>query len=84
MRKITNTMEKLAAENVGLRHTVFTEKSKRKRGKPLFDTLRDKDSKAIFFSPAKITQAREALTLREHKKQLQAAQRAEDKLQKRT
>jgi hypothetical protein len=44
----------------GLREAVHITKKRRKRGKPLFINPRAQDeNKAVFFSPAKITAARE-------------------------
>jgi hypothetical protein len=59
--------EKLAAENKilrikneSLRDTIFEEKRKRKRGKPLnFYKESEQESQALFFNPAKIARARE-------------------------
>lgn len=86
VRKISNTLEQFAAkvsileaENEGLRRAVFIEKKRRNRGKPMFDALRDDDSKAVFFSPAKIRQARELAILKDDEKAMQTEQKAIEK-----
>ncbi|RDI78214.1 hypothetical protein Vi05172_g11830 [Venturia inaequalis] len=57
------------AENRGLRLAVTTEKRRRKRGKGLMAQLRDEDDgNAMFFSPAKIQQARDLHTARDLEK----------------
>ncbi len=62
LRSLANILEKLTTENSiftyeneGLRKAIFIEKLRRKRGKPLFDLLRENNKvKAIFFSLIKI------------------------------
>ena len=85
VRKLSNTLEQLAAknsileaENQGLRRAVFIEKKKRTRAKPLFDALRD-DSKSLWFSPTKIQQARELVVVKEDKKAKLAEQKMMEK-----
>ena len=52
----------LKAENKGLREAVRTEKQRKKPKKALFTELRGEDGNtAIFFSPAKIQEARDLL-----------------------
>jgi cell division protein FtsB len=89
VKKLTNTIEQLnaennllKAENEGLRQTIFIEKQRRKRGKPLFNTLcQDNDCRAVFYNPSKIQQARDELALREQKKQQANTKKANDKIQ---
>jgi hypothetical protein len=70
-------------ENKGLRKTVFIKKSRRKRGKPLFNLFRDKsEAKAMFFSPTKIQAARDSQTHKQQEKQRLEAQKQPDKLQR--
>lgn len=85
VRKLSNTLEQLAAknsileaENQGLRRAVFIEKKKRTRAKPLFDALRD-DSKSLWFSPTKIQQARELVVVKEDEKAKLAEQKMMEK-----
>jgi hypothetical protein len=50
----------LRQENEGLRDAIFKEKRKRKRGKALnFHEKGEQAGQALFFSPAKVTRARE-------------------------
>ena len=68
VRSLANTLEKLTTknsilvhENKGLRKAVFIKKSRRKRGKPLFNLFRDEsEAKAMFFSPSKIQAAQDS------------------------
>lgn len=85
VRKLSNTLEQLAAknsileaENKGLRRAVFIEKKKRTRARPLFDLLRD-DSKSLWFSPTKIQQARELAVVKEDEKAKLAEQKRIEK-----
>ena len=65
-RKLVNTVDHLQTRNAileakvaDLQETVYIEKSKRKRGKPLFDLVDpDNESGVMFFSPNKIQQAK--------------------------
>jgi DDE superfamily endonuclease len=90
VRSLANTLEKLTTENSilvheneGLRKAVFIEKSRRKRGKPLFDLFRDESEvKAMFFSPTKIQAARDSQTQKQQEKQRLEAQKQHDKLQR--
>jgi hypothetical protein len=90
VKKLANTIEQLnaennllKAENESLRQTIFIEKQRRKRGKPLFNTLcQDDDCKAVFYSPSKVQQARDELALREQEKQQADTQKANDKIQR--
>jgi regulator of replication initiation timing len=67
VRKLSNTLQKfttensiLTHENENLRRAVFIKKGRRKRGKPLFELLREDDEiKTMFFSPTKIQYARD-------------------------
>jgi hypothetical protein len=49
----------LRIENEGLRGAIFEEKRKRKRGKALDFHEGEQAGEALFFSPAKVTRARE-------------------------
>lgn len=79
-RKLINTVDHLQARNTileakvaDLQHTVFIEKGKRIKGKPLFDlTGSDHEVKAHFFSPTKIVEARA------RRQQIQDAKHAEE------
>ena len=90
VKKLVNTIEQLNAENnllkaknEDLRQAVFIEKQRRKRGKPLFNTLcQDDDCKAVFYNPSKVQQARDELVFREQEKQQADTQKANDKIQK--
>ncbi|MFL6546931.1 MAG: hypothetical protein ACJ8LM_17345 [Candidatus Udaeobacter sp.] len=90
VRSLANTLEKLTTENSiltheneGLRKAVFIEKSRRKRGKPLFHLLReDNEVKAMFFSPSKIQAARDSQTHKQQEKQRLEAEKQHEKLQR--
>ena len=90
VRSLANTLEKLTSENSiltheneGLRKAVFIEKSRRKRGKPLFHLLReDNEVKAMFFSPSKIQAARDSQTHKQQEKQRLEAEKQHEKLQR--
>ena len=90
VRKLSNTLQKLTTENSiltheneGLRRAVFIEKGRRKRGKPLFELLREDDEvKAMFFSPTKIQHARDQQSHKQQEKQRLEAERQHEKLQK--
>ncbi|MCJ1287816.1 hypothetical protein MMC26_007168, partial [Xylographa opegraphella] len=86
VRKILNTLEQFAAkvlileaENEDLKRAVYIEKKRKKRGKSMFNTLRDNDLKAVFFNSAKIRQARELAILKNNKKTMQTEQKAIEK-----
>lgn len=86
IRKLSNTIEHLAAqnsilnaENTGLRRAVFIEKKKRVRAKPLLDSLRDIESGALFASPSKVQQAREQLEAKDNEKNQLIEQRLVEK-----
>ncbi len=89
-RKLNNTMEKLTtdvallkAENEGLRRTVRIERSRRRRGKPLFDDLGvNSEAKGVFFSPNKIQAARDRQIQRIEEEQQAAIQKADEKEQR--
>lgn len=89
-RKLINTVDHLQARNAilevkvaDLQETVYIEKGKRKRGKPLFDLIGpDNESKAVFFSPNKIQEARARRQETEEAKQAEEAQKIEDKCRK--
>lgn len=89
-RKLNNTMEKLTtdvallkAENEDLRRTVRIERSRRRRGKPLFDDLEvNGKAKGVFFSPNKIQAARDRQIQRIEEEQQAAIQKAEEKEQR--
>jgi len=89
-RKLNNTMEKLTtdvallkAENEGLRRTVRIERSRRRRGKPLFDDLGvNGEAKGVFFSPNKIQAARDRQIQRIEEEQQAAIQKADEKEQR--
>ena len=89
-RKVINTIDRLTTENAilkaktaNLEATLRHEKSKIRRGKPLFDDLGvDGDMKAMFFSPGKIQRARERQKEKEQEKDTAQAQKIEDKRQK--
>jgi len=73
----------LRIENEGLRQTVKIEKKRHKRGKPLFEQLRDEDNQlAQFYSPNKIQKARDAQAARIEQQQQEEARKADEKLQK--
>jgi hypothetical protein len=58
--KLTSKNKILRIENEGLRDAIFEEKRKKKRGKALdFYEKGEQTGQALFFSPAKITRARE-------------------------
>jgi hypothetical protein len=58
--KLASENKILRIENEGLRDAIFKEKRKRKRGKALdFYKEGEQAGQALFFSPAKITRARE-------------------------
>ena len=84
-----HTFEKLHTDNIllkneneGLRKTIKIEKSRRKRGKPLFNDLTtNDDNKAIFFSPSKIAQRRQEIEQEEQNKQQIEREKAEKKAQ---
>ena len=90
VRSLANTLEKLTTENSiltheneGLRQAVFIEKSRRKRGKPLFHLLReDSEVKTMFFSPSKIQAARDSQTHKRQEKQRLEAEKQHGKLQR--
>lgn len=91
IKKLENTVislhTKLAiakAENNGLRKAVTTEKRRRKRGKGLFEDMREEgDGHALFFSPSKIQLAREKKEAKERKKDEEALQKENEKIVKR-
>jgi len=59
-KKLATKNKILRQENEGLRDAIFEEKRKRKRGKALdFHEKGEQAGQALFFSPAKITRARE-------------------------
>jgi regulator of replication initiation timing len=58
--KLASENKILRIENEGLRETIFEKKRKKKRGKTLnFHEKGEQTGQALFFSPAKITRARE-------------------------
>lgn len=66
----------------GLTEAIHNKKKKRRRGKPLFAQLGSPEQgKAIFYSPAKIWQARELQEEQERAKHHEQALKAEEKLQ---
>ena len=89
-RKLVKTVDQLQARNAileakvaDLQETVYIEKGKRKRGKPLFDLVGpDTDSGAMFFSPNKIQEARARQQANEATKQAEETAKIEDKMRK--
>jgi membrane protein involved in colicin uptake len=77
--KLASENKILRQENEGLRGAIFEEKRKRKRGKALdFHEEGEQAGQALFFSPAKVTRARErAAALKEA--ELQRQRTAADK-----
>ena len=60
MKKLTTDVILLKAENENLRRTVRIERSRRRRGKSLFNDLEINDeAKGVFFSSNKIQTARD-------------------------
>jgi hypothetical protein len=80
--KLATENKILRQENKGLRGAIFEEKRKRKRGKALnFHKKGEQAGQALFFSPAKVTRARErAAALKKAKLQRQRTA-ADKKLQ---
>ena len=68
-KKLASENKILRIENEGLRDAIFKKKRKRKRGKTLnFYKESEQAGQALFFSPAKVTRARErAAALKEIK-----------------
>lgn len=68
------------AENEGLRLAVRTEKRRRRRGRGIFEDMREEaDGKALFFSPTKIQIARDKLEAKDREKdEATAAKEAEN------
>src|SRR5450432_3109785 len=61
--KLASENKILRIENEGLRDAIFEEKRKRKRGKALnFYEEGEQTGETLFFSPAKVTRARERAT----------------------
>jgi len=72
------------AENKGLRMAVQIEKRRRKRGKPLFESLREEsDGYAIIFSPSRLQHAKDVQRARELEKDKAAALKEAEKEAKR-
>lgn len=73
----------LQSENEGLREAVRIQKKQKKPRKALFTELRvNEENKAIFFSPAKISQARELQAQREKDAEAAQAQRRQTQLER--
>jgi hypothetical protein len=89
-QKLGSLIERLACENVflctenkGLKTAVVTEKKRRKRGKPLLQTIpSDNGSKAQFFSPTKITTAQRLLKEKEEQEEQEILRKEEEKAEK--
>ena len=89
-RNLVRTVDHLQAQNAileakvaDLQETVYIEKGKRKRGKPLFDLVGpDNESKAIFFSPNKIQEAWARQQATQDAKQAEETAKIEEKLRK--
>jgi hypothetical protein len=77
--KLASENKILRIENEGLRGAIFEEKRKRKRGKALdFHEKGEQAGQALFFSPAKVTRARERAAALEEA-ELQRQRTAADK-----
>jgi hypothetical protein len=73
----------LQSENEGLREAVRIQKKQKKPRKALFTELRaNEENKAIFFSPAKISQARELQAQREKDAEAAQVQRRQTQLER--
>ncbi|KAF1982089.1 DDE-domain-containing protein, partial [Aulographum hederae CBS 113979] len=88
-RKIASLIHQLAtqnsiliAENQGLREAVKIEKKKRIRGKFVMDKYREPDSKAAFFTPAKVVEAMDEIAMEDENKRLQNEQKVAQKKEK--
>ena len=89
-RKLINTVDHLQTRNAileakvkDLQETVFIEKGKRKRGKPLLDLVGpDNESRVLFFSPNKLAEARARRQATEKEKQVAEAAKLEEKRHK--
>ena len=89
-RSFNNTLKKLITENLilmheneGLRKAIFIEKSRRKRGKPLFNLFQeDNEAKAIFFNLIKIQIAQDFKTHKQQEKHHLKAEKQYKKLQR--
>jgi hypothetical protein len=80
--KLTAENKILRIENEGLRGTIFEEKRKRKRDKPLnFYEENEQEGQALFFSSAKIARARERTAALEETELQQKRIIADKKLQ---
>jgi len=91
IKKLENTVISLhtqlaivKAENNGLRKAVTTEKRRRKRGKGLFEDMREEgDGHALFFSPSKIQVARDKQAAKERQLHDEAVIKEREKIAKR-
>jgi hypothetical protein len=73
----------LQSENKGLREAIRIQKKQKKPRKALFTELRaNEENKAIFFSPAKISQARELQAQREKDTEAAQVQRRQTQLKR--
>ena len=73
----------LQAENEGLREAIRVQKKQKKPRKALFTELRaNEENKAIFFSPAKISQARELQAQRGKETEAAQAQKRQTQLER--
>ncbi|KAF1987353.1 DDE-domain-containing protein [Aulographum hederae CBS 113979] len=85
-QKIAATIHELAtqnqilnAENSGLRETIKMEKKKRIPRQRVMEKYREPDSKAAFFTPAKVAKALDEIANQEKNKKLENARKAAEK-----